>query len=214
MQNRSVAVLGLIGAVLSTGCSGGGGNSNPLPSQTAATPTTAPTAAPAATPSPAPASAVLSTQNIDGGSAFVTSSGLPVYVSAADKPGVSNCTGGCLGVWPFVAPPTTSLPAPWSAFKRSDNGAMQLEYNGAPLYTFSQDSAGVSSGNGVNGFSLARPQSSATTAATATPTPASSATPTAVPTAAPTVAPTPTPTSAPTSTPRPTATPYSYSRSR
>jgi predicted lipoprotein with Yx(FWY)xxD motif len=190
MQYRSFAVFGLIGAVLSSGCSGGGGGSStPVPGapQVTATPINAPTA----TPTSAPASTVLATQTIDGGAAFVTSAGLPVYVSSGDSPGVSNCTGGCLAVWPFVAPPAGALPAPWSSFKRSDDGAMQLEYNGAPLYTFAQDSPGVVAGNGVNGFSLARPLATATSSPTAAATPTQS--PTNAPTATPSAKATPTP---------------------
>jgi predicted lipoprotein with Yx(FWY)xxD motif len=40
---------------------------------------------------------------------------------------------------------------------RPDTRTEQLAYNGSPLYTFSGDTPGVASGNGMNGFSLARP---------------------------------------------------------
>jgi predicted lipoprotein with Yx(FWY)xxD motif len=181
MQHHSLSILTLTAAVVVGGCSGGGGSSS-MPAAQYSASTAAPTATPAAAPSttPAPNSTVLATQSIDGGAAFVTSSDLPVYVSAADSKDVSNCTGGCLSVWPAVAPPSGALPAPWSSFKRSDNGKLQLAYNGSPLYTFAQDSPGVSSGNGVNGFSLARPLAAAT-APTATPDPTASPAPTATP---------------------------------
>jgi predicted lipoprotein with Yx(FWY)xxD motif len=102
--------------------------------------------------------AVLGTQTIDGGPAFVTSGGHAVYTfdgdTVADQ---STCTGGCAAIWPPVRPPSGTLSAPWSSFRRSD-GSMQLAYNGKPLYTFVQDTrAGEASGNGVEGFHIARP---------------------------------------------------------
>ncbi len=89
----------------------------------------------------------------------------------------SNCTGGCLVVWPAVAAPAgVTLSAPWSSFKRTDNGVTQIAYNGKPVYTFASDSQpGVATGDGVQNFHIARPD-----AAAATPTPAPTATPTPV----------------------------------
>jgi predicted lipoprotein with Yx(FWY)xxD motif len=101
---------------------------------------------------------VLSTQNIDGGPAVVTSNGHAVYEFSGDTvPDQSTCTGGCAAIWPPVRPPSGALASPWSSFQRSD-GSMQLAYQGKPLYTFVQDTQpGEGSGNGVNGFSIARP---------------------------------------------------------
>jgi predicted lipoprotein with Yx(FWY)xxD motif len=101
---------------------------------------------------------VLATQNIDGGPAFVTSKGHAVYTFDGDTvPDQSTCTGGCAAVWPPVRPPSGALTSPWSSFQRSD-GTMQLAYQGKPLYTFASDTQpGEASGNGVNGFHVARP---------------------------------------------------------
>jgi len=176
MKNTSLAFLGLFGLSATAGCSGGGGGTSggyvaPVVSHpTAAPATSAPATSTPATSAPQ-SGTVLQSENIDGSPAFVTSTDLPVYTSDADGTDISNCTGECLSVWPSVAPPAgVTLTTPWSSFKRSDNGTTQLAYNGAPLYTFSGDTAGVSNGNGTNGFSLARPAASATAAPTQAPT--------------------------------------------
>jgi len=41
---------------------------------------------------------------------------------------------------------------------RADNGSTQITYNGLPLYYFASDSTpGKASGDGVGGFSVAKP---------------------------------------------------------
>ncbi len=184
MKRTSLITFGLAGIIAITGCSGGGGVSSPITPattthSTSSTPTSAPTSAATSAPTSAPtvapsAQSVLQTQNLDSGPAFITSSDFPVYTFDGDTTDKSNCTGGCLAIWPSVPPPAGTLPSPWSSFTRSDNGQKQLAYNGQPLYTFADDSPGVASGQGVMGFSLARPSAtpSATAAPTRTPTPA------------------------------------------
>ena len=188
MKHTLLTTLGLAGVILIAGCSGGGGVSSlvtPMTSRsTSSTPTSAPTSAPSVAPS---ADGVLQTQNLDGGPAFVTSADLPVYTSDGGTTDKSNCTGGCLAIWPSVPPPGGTLPSPWSSFTRSDNGQKQLAYNGQPLYTFADDTPGVANGQGDMGFSLARPLASATAAPTTSPSAAPTAT--AAPTRAPTTAP-------------------------
>jgi len=116
-----------------------------------------------AAPTSAPQSnAPLGTATIDGSAAFVTAADFPVYEFSGDTTDVSNCTGGCLTTWPAVTPPPVTLPAGWTAFMRPDTHTMQLAYNGAPLYTYSGDTPGVSNGTGIEDFSLARPAAAAT----------------------------------------------------
>ena len=157
-MKQHVLLLGLFASFSLAACGGGtgapgtpyGGGSQP-------------------TPVPTGAAAPLTTTTIDGGPAFVDSAQHPVYVFSGDTSNHSNCTGGCLSVWPAVPPPAGTLTPPFGAFTRSDNGKQQLTYNGAPLYTFVNDTQpDVSTGNGVDGFSLARP------AAAPTPSPAPS----------------------------------------
>ncbi len=143
MKNFTLA-LGLAAALLA-GCGGGGSSGAMTPGGTTTPPTT---------------TTVLSTMTLNGGAAFVTAAQMPVYTFGGDTvANQSTCSvaSGCLAIWPAVAPPAGTLPAPWASFTRSDNGALQLSYNGAALYTFASDTPGVSKGDGVENFHLARP---------------------------------------------------------
>jgi predicted lipoprotein with Yx(FWY)xxD motif len=179
MKNSISLALGVSAVALLAACSGGGSsgttpvvNSAPMSSSTSApSPTSAPQAA-----------ATLKTANVNGSTAFVTASQQPVYVDGADKTDESFCTsvGNCLGLWPAVLAPSGTLSAGFSAFKRSDNGELQLAYNGQPLYTFIDDTmpdvatgvgiADPASDGGTGTFTLAVPASAATAAPTSAPT--------------------------------------------
>jgi predicted lipoprotein with Yx(FWY)xxD motif len=173
MTKRYLIPLGPVLAVAALAACGGGGAAtgasytaptNPSPLSTPAPAATTPAAA-AATSAPA-ANSPLQTAVIDGSSTFVNSARLPIYTYSADSVNVSTCTGGCLAAWPAVLAPAGTLPAPFTSFKRSDNGAVQLEYNGQPLYTFVGDTADTANGAGdVVGsgtFNLAHPLAAAT----------------------------------------------------
>ena len=130
------------------------------------------------------------------GAYLADANGKALYTYEHDSTGVSNCTGSCLANWPaYIATgSTSSLPAHVGTFKRSD-GPTQYTYNGMPLYTFISDSqAGSVTGDGSEGFHVAKPATSATTQAVpapATPAPApAAATPSTMPPAA---SPTPSP---------------------
>jgi predicted lipoprotein with Yx(FWY)xxD motif len=108
----------------------------------------------------------LNTAMLNGAPGFVNSAGFTVYVFDADlnSPGHSTCNGPCAQNWPPVAPPSGTLPSPWTSIARQD-GSMQLAYAGRPLYTFALDTApGQFNGDGVNAFGgvwhIARPQGS------------------------------------------------------
>jgi predicted lipoprotein with Yx(FWY)xxD motif len=184
MKNVPFAA-GVLLAALLAGCSGGGSSPTPTsPSggSTTPTPTAAPTATPVgATPTPTAAptatpQSVLATANFGGTTAFETPTDFAVYEFDGDTvANQSTCTGGCLAAWPPVPVPANApvpLPSPWSKFTRSDDAVVQLTYNGKPLYTFASDTqAGVATGNGVAGFSLATPAAAATATPGPTPTP-------------------------------------------
>jgi predicted lipoprotein with Yx(FWY)xxD motif len=147
MKITSIASA-LLASILFAACGGGGstGSSayNPI--------------VPAPQPTTTVASSVLQTATLNGSPAFVTASNMPVYTFGGDTTAnQSNCTGGCLQVWPAVVASSGSLPAPWASFTRSDTGTVQLTYKGQPLYTFASDSPGVANGDGVQNFHLARP---------------------------------------------------------
>lgn len=76
-----------------------------------------------------------------------------------DGTATSNCTGSCLSAWPIYQDKgaTAGLPTDVSTVTRSDNGEIQYTYNGLPLYYFGSDSPGQVTGNGVSGFTVAKP---------------------------------------------------------
>lgn len=93
------------------------------------------------------------------GQYLATPAGLPLYTYKLDTTGVSNCTGSCLSNWPaYVATSSvTNLPANVATITRTDNHAVQYTYKGMPLYTFSGDSAGKITGDGLENFAVAKP---------------------------------------------------------
>ena len=104
--------------------------------------------------------AVLTTKSSSSvGSYLADSSGNALYTYGSDSSGVSNCNGSCLAAWPAYAETgaTTGLPANVSTLKRSDDGKIQFTYKGMPLYTFTSDSSGQVTGDGVSNFHVAKP---------------------------------------------------------
>jgi predicted lipoprotein with Yx(FWY)xxD motif len=181
MKNIISLALGVVAVALLAACSGGG------PSGTPAVVNSAP--AVPSSPSAPQSTSTLKSANVNGTPAFVTANQQPVYVDGADKTDESFCTsvGNCLGLWPAVLAPSGTLSAGFTAFKRSDNGELQLAFNGQPLYTFIDDSmpdvatgigiADPASDGGTGTFTLAVPSTSATAAPTAAPTSAPTSAP-------------------------------------
>ena len=87
---------------------------------------------------------------------LVASNGYTVYTFAKDTKdsGKSACTGGCLAKWPAVtvaaggsAAPGSGVTGKLATITRDDNSALQVTYNGLPLYFFTGDAkAGDSNG--------------------------------------------------------------------
>ncbi len=92
------------------------------------------------------------------GQYLADSSGNALYTYGGDTSGVSNCTGSCLYSWPVydASSAPTSLPTNVTIITRSDS-SKQYAYKGMPLYTFSSDSAGRVTGDGVSNFHIAKP---------------------------------------------------------
>ena len=88
--------------------------------------------------------------------------GKTLYTHAGDSVNTSTCTDGCLTAWPALAVASGQQPTAGSGvtgtlgtFSRSD-GTVQVTYNGLPLYYWQGDAkAGDTTGQGVNGFSVA-----------------------------------------------------------
>lgn len=103
---------------------------------------------------------VLSTKNSSKfGQYLVDSTGHTLYVYARDVNNQSKCTGSCLQAWPAYtdSSPASGLPVNVGVIKRQDNGLSQYIYKNRPLYVYASDSAGSVTGDGVNGFTLAKP---------------------------------------------------------
>ena len=85
--------------------------------------------------------------------------GLSLYTFDKDTADVSNCSGGCLTVWPAaVVPAGTEVAGAFGTIQRTD-GSLQLTLNHLPLYTYARDKApGDTLGDGVGGiWHLAHP---------------------------------------------------------
>ncbi len=113
---------------------------------------------PSTTPSTSSGSIIQTKTNAKVGQYLADASGNALYTYGADTAGVSNCSGSCLYSWPMYAVTTSSasLPTNITVIKRSD-GSSQYAYKDLPLYTFSADSAGQVTGDGVSKFHIAKP---------------------------------------------------------
>ncbi|MGI8549500.1 MAG: COG4315 family predicted lipoprotein [Dehalococcoidia bacterium] len=92
------------------------------------------------------------------GTVLVAANGRPLYRFDRDASGTSACKGACATTWPPLAL-NSAQPAAGSGvggtlatITRAD-GARQVTYNGAPLYTYSGDTApGQAAGDGIGGI--------------------------------------------------------------
>ncbi len=80
--------------------------------------------------------------------AVATTNQMTLYTFTKDvkDSGISTCTGGCLTAWPALTVPVGSTPTGGAGvtgklgtITRTDNGALQVTYNGLPLYFFHND---------------------------------------------------------------------------
>lgn len=157
----------MVAAISLAACGGGSGSGSgiyggPPVVHPSTAPSSAPTSAPSSAPSPQSGNAGDTKQaQIDGGTALVdAASGLALYTFDGDtSANQSNCTGGCLSIWPsHAARSGETATGNFSILTRSDNGSLQWAYKGKPLYTFAADSVGANgTGDGVQGFHVARP---------------------------------------------------------
>lgn len=120
---------------------------------------------------------VITTKTGSAGTYLTDGAGRTVYLWVKDPSGKSVCEGACAGAWPPVT--TTGAPTASGSAVASDlgtitrsDGTKQVTYNGHPLYYYAGDSsAGMTSGQGNNGFGakwwLVAPTGSSITAASA-----------------------------------------------
>jgi len=139
----SLSALGVV-ALVAAACGSGGSS-------------TSSTTSPSTSSGSANTAAVVKAETVKTyGAILTTTSGMPLYTLSG------SCTGGCASAWPALTVPAstkptggTGVPGTVSAVKQA-NGSYQVTYNGSPLYTFVQDSAGLVTGQGVSGFSVVK----------------------------------------------------------
>jgi predicted lipoprotein with Yx(FWY)xxD motif len=159
-----VFVIGLLAAA----CSPAATTAPATIAPPAATSAPADTSAPAAT-TPAATTAgatgvVVNSATTSLGAVLVGPTGLTLYIHAGDSATSSTCTGGCATAWPPLTVPAggsatggTGVTGTFATLTRAD-GSVQVTYNGMPLYGWQGDSKpGDVTGNGINGFSAAKP---------------------------------------------------------
>jgi predicted lipoprotein with Yx(FWY)xxD motif len=148
-------------AVLLSAC---GAGATPVPT-TAPVPTAAPVASSGAAASTGTSSGVVvSMATTSLGPVLTGPNGLTLYTHAGDSATSSTCTGGCASAWPPLAVAAgasatgaAGVTGTFGTLTR-DDGSIQVTYNGKPLYGWQGDSnAGDVTGDGVNGFSVAKP---------------------------------------------------------
>jgi predicted lipoprotein with Yx(FWY)xxD motif len=105
--------------------------------------------APAATQS---AEATVAVEELgDAGSVLVDSSGRALYTSDQEANGTVLCTEGCESAWKPVAAgggePAGDVPGELGVVERPD-GTRQVTYDGAPVYTFTEEGPGEVTGDG------------------------------------------------------------------
>ena len=98
--------------------------------------------------------ATVMTASVDGvGTVLVDANGDALYSPSQEANGMIHCTGSCAQIWK----PVTASGAPTGSadvtgklgtVKRPD-GTEQVTLDGAPLYTFAEDSPGQVNGDGV-----------------------------------------------------------------
>ena len=93
------------------------------------------------------AAARLSVRSTEYGKALFGPSGKVVYVFGADRSSTSRCYGVCATAWPPLL--TSAAPLAGSGVEarllgttKRKNGALQVTYNGHPLYYYSADKVG------------------------------------------------------------------------
>jgi predicted lipoprotein with Yx(FWY)xxD motif len=145
-RNRAILALAIL-PVLAIGLAACGGSSNSSDATTGVT-----------TGASGAGAQTVTTQSISGvGDVLVDSKGAALYTNDMDTRSKVVCTGECLTEWvPLAAPsggsPTSSdsaIESGLGSLTRPD-GSSQVTFDGKPLYTFVDDSAGKVTGNGFS----------------------------------------------------------------
>ena len=128
----------------------------------------APAASAPASGAPAAGGPVIMTATVGTQGTLVVASanGMTVYTFTKDvaNSGASTCTGGCLTKWPALTVPAGSTPTGASGvtgkigtITRTDDGTLQVTYNGLPLYLYSGDKAAGDANGIYTGWAAVKP---------------------------------------------------------
>ena len=147
MIRRSTSILALTLVAGIAACSG----SNPTAAPSAAsTQRPAASTATSAAPSSAAGGATVNAQAVGSAGTILVdaATGMTLYTFTKDTKdsGTSACTAGCLETWPALTVDAGETPTGGSGVSgalgtitRADTGALQVTYNGLPLYFFKND---------------------------------------------------------------------------
>lgn len=129
--------------------------------------TAAPVTTQAAVVPPAAGSATVLAKTIGSQTILVAgSNGMTVYTYTSDVAGsgTSACSGGCLTRWPALTVPAGVTPTAGGGVSgalgtitRTDNGTLQVTYNGLPLYFFQNDKAPGDTNGSYPNWNLVKP---------------------------------------------------------
>ena len=145
-RKARVSAFVALGAAAVIALAACGGSSNSSSSKSTTTKKSTGTAAAAGT-------AVVKTANSSTlGTIVVDSTGKTVYTLTNGSQQVP-CSGACLQVWPAVSLPAGTTKATGTGVKNVAAMGTQVTINGAPVYTFSGDTAaGSTNGEGITSF--------------------------------------------------------------
>jgi predicted lipoprotein with Yx(FWY)xxD motif len=95
------------------------------------------------------------------GTVLTGPNGMTLYIHAGDTATSSTCTGSCATAWPPLTATGQATLGPGVAGQLGsvtrDDGTTQVTYNGLPVYYWQADTkAGDVTGDGVEGFSVAK----------------------------------------------------------
>jgi len=164
-SRNTMAAAIIVVAGFAAACSGAA-TATPAASTSAAAP--AASAPAAASGAPAAGGPVIMTATVGTQGTLVVASanGMTVYTFTKDvaNSGTSACTGGCLTKWPAVTVPAGSTAAGASSvtgkigtITRTDDGTLQVTYNGLPLYFYSGDKAAGDANGIYTGWAAVKP---------------------------------------------------------
>ena len=164
-SRNTMAAAIIVVAGFAAACSGAA-TATPAASTSASAP--AASAPAAASGAPAAGGPVIMTATVGTKGTLVVASanGMTVYTFTKDvaNSGTSACTGGCLTKWPAVTVPAGSTAAGGSGvtgkigtITRTDDGTLQVTYNGLPLYFYSGDKAAGDANGIYTGWAAVKP---------------------------------------------------------